>query len=204
MKKDKFLEKILNTKSKHQKEMSDIVVNALQEGEALVQKLQSEEANVKPKFPERVSDAIASFGGSWPFIIVFFLFIAFWMIINLDDEKGNFDPYPFILLNLILSCLAAVQAPIILMSQNRKEKRDRARAEDDYLINLKAELESRLTNKKLDFLINEQINHLTEIQEFQIERMNNILTQMKKVAGYNKNKMPSVDKKTQDAKNPPI
>lgn len=109
-------------------------------------------------FGERTADKIAEFGGSWTFIISFGIFIAFWISINvwLFLNKG-FDPYPFILLNLLLSCLAALQAPVIMMSQNRQEQKDRERAKSDYQINLRAELEIRLLHEKLDYVI-QQLN----------------------------------------------
>lgn len=112
------------------------------------------ESGQKPTFGERLADKIAEFGGSWTFIISFGLFITGWISINvwLFLNKG-FDPYPFILLNLILSCLAALQAPVIMMSQNRQEQKDRERAKNDYEINLRAELEIRLLHEKLDFVI---------------------------------------------------
>lgn len=112
------------------------------------------ESGQKSTFGERVADKIAEFGGSWTFIISFGLFIMVWISANvwLLQNKG-FDPYPFILLNLILSCLAALQAPVIMMSQNRQEQKDRERAKNDYEINLRAELEIRLLHEKLDFVI---------------------------------------------------
>ncbi|AEI49075.1 protein of unknown function DUF1003 [Runella slithyformis DSM 19594] len=114
----------------------------------------SMESGQKPTFGERLADKIAEFGGSWTFIISFGFFILVWITANvwLLLNKG-FDPYPFILLNLILSCLAALQAPVIMMSQNRQEQKDRERAKNDYEINLRAELEIRLLHEKLDFVI---------------------------------------------------
>lgn len=114
----------------------------------------SDEAKQKSTFGERLADKIAEFGGSWTFIISFGFFIMVWISANvwLLLNKG-FDPYPFILLNLILSCLAALQAPVIMMSQNRQEQKDRERAKSDYEINLRAELEIRLLHEKLDFVI---------------------------------------------------
>ncbi|HCA83180.1 MAG TPA: hypothetical protein DEP18_05285, partial [Flavobacteriales bacterium] len=119
---------------------------------------------------ERIADKVASFGGSWTFIIIFFSFLIIWMAINvwILSEKV-FDPYPFILLNLILSCLAAIQAPIIMMSQNRQEQKDRLRAEHDYKINLKAELEIKLINEKIDHLLIHQNQKLLEIQAIQAD-----------------------------------
>jgi uncharacterized membrane protein len=124
----------------------------------------------KLTFGERLSDRIASFGGSWRFIILFGAVLLVWIALNaVFLVNRGFDPYPFILLNLILSCLAAIQAPIIMMSQNRAEARDRLRAENDYKINLKAELEIRHLHEKIDHLLRRQYNRLFEIQQIQIE-----------------------------------
>src|SRR5207253_1421499 len=124
---------------------------------------------------KRLSDHIASFGGSWRFISLFGAVLFGWIILNaiLLLNRG-FDPYPFILLNLILSCLAAIQAPIIMMSQNRAEARDRLRAENDYKVNLKAELEIRHLHEKIDHLLRRQYNRLFEIQQIQIELLQEI------------------------------
>lgn len=119
-------------------------------------------------FGERLADHVASFGGSWKFLITFAVILAVWMTINVAGAT-SFDPYPFILLNLVLSCLAAVQAPVIMMSQQRQEAKDRARARNDYQVNLKAELEIRHLHEKLDHLVNRQWQRLAEIQEVQIE-----------------------------------
>jgi uncharacterized membrane protein len=130
---------------------------------------------------QKVADKVADFGGSWKFIIFFVAFIILWILANIYIlyNKG-FDPYPFILLNLILSCLAALQAPIIMMSQNRQEEKDRERARKDYLINLKSELEIRMLHEKMDHLIRHQQEELIEIQKIQIEMMNDILNRMSK------------------------
>jgi uncharacterized membrane protein len=130
---------------------------------------------------ERVADKVASFGGSWTFILTFFSFIIFWMILNiLFISSKPFDPYPFILLNLILSCLAAIQAPIIMMSQNRQEQKDRQRSEHDYKINLKAELEIKILGEKIDHLLVHQNKKLLEIQEVQIDYLEDVLKEIKK------------------------
>ena len=124
---------------------------------------------------ERMADQIADFGGSWIFISLFGGFILVWIVINtIVLLVRPFDPYPFILLNLMLSCLAAVQAPIIMMSQNRQESRDRLRSENDYRVNLKAELEIRQLHEKLDHLLQHQWERLVEIQQIQIELMNEL------------------------------
>ncbi|MCK0135135.1 DUF1003 domain-containing protein [Arenibacter sp. S6351L] len=131
-------------------------------------------------FGQRLADKVASFGGSWRFIILFGIFIIIWMVINIVFllDKG-FDPYPFILLNLILSCLAALQAPVIMMSQNRQEEKDRERAKQDYMVNLKAELEIRILHEKLDHLIMHQQQELLNIQQVQVEMMEDIMRQIK-------------------------
>ncbi len=129
----------------------------------------------KLRLGERLADQIADFGGSWTFICAFGGFIVVWVLINtLVLIVRPFDPYPFILLNLFLSCLAALQAPIIMMSQNRQEARDRLRSENDYRVNLKAELEIRHLHEKLDHLLQHQWERLMEIQQIQLELMNEL------------------------------
>ena len=129
----------------------------------------------KLTFGERLSDRIAKFGGSWKFLITFGAVILIWIAFNgIMLATRAFDPFPFILLNLVLSCLAAVQAPVIMMSQNRSEARDRLRAENDYKVNLKAELEIRHLHEKLDHLLRRQYNRLFEIQQIQIELLEEI------------------------------
>ena len=121
---------------------------------------------------EVLSDHLASFGGSWAFLISFFTVLLIWMGVNLfKGEASAFDPYPFILLNLVLSCIAAIQAPIIMMSQKRQEAKDRLRAFNDYRVNLKAELEIRHLHEKMDYLISKQWQRLAEIQQMQLEIM---------------------------------
>jgi uncharacterized membrane protein len=130
-------------------------------------------------FGQRIADKVASFGGSWTFIISFGVFILIWICLNIIWLQNKaFDPYPFILLNLILSCLAALQAPVIMMSQNRQEEKDRERAKKDYMINLKSELEIRALHEKIDHLIMDQQQELLEIQKTQIDMMRDILTQI--------------------------
>ncbi|AOO81257.1 DUF1003 domain-containing protein [Bosea vaviloviae] len=119
---------------------------------------------------ERLSDGLAKFGGSWSFLISFGMVLVVWMAINAIIGEGKaFDPYPFILLNLLLSCIAAIQAPIIMMSQKRQEEKDRLRSSNDYQVNLKAELEIRHLHEKMDHLITRQWQRLAEIQQVQLE-----------------------------------
>ena len=118
-----------------------------------------------------ISDKVARFGGSWSFIVSFFIILVVWILFNtFAPMRDDFDPYPFILMNLVLSCIAALQAPIIMMSQNRKDEKDRKRSENDYLINLKAELEIRGLNQKVDLLLEEQITllHANQTDQMQV------------------------------------
>jgi uncharacterized membrane protein len=118
---------------------------------------------------------VADFGGSWNFIGLFALVLVVWMAFNVwVASRAVFDPYPFILLNLVLSCVAALQAPIIMMSQKRQEAKDRLRAENDYRVNLKAELEIRNLHEKVDHLITRQWERLAEIQQIQLEIMQDL------------------------------
>jgi uncharacterized membrane protein len=150
------------------------VIESLHQHEILSSDL-SKQFEKKLTFGERLSDHIAEFGGSWKFLITFGAVLLIWIAINgVLLVTHAFDPYPFILLNLILSCLAAVQAPIIMMSQNRAEARDRLRAENDYKVNLKAELEIRHLHEKIDHLLRRQYNRLFEIQQIQIELLEEI------------------------------
>src|SRR5438067_7383674 len=145
------------------------VIESLEQHEILSSDI-SKQFERKLTFGERLSDHIAEFGGSWKFLISFGAVLVVWIAINgVILVTHAFDPYPFILLNLILSCLAAVQAPIIMMSQNRAEARDRLRSENDYKVNLKAELEIRHLHEKIDHLMRKQYNRLFEIQQIQIE-----------------------------------
>ncbi len=126
-------------------------------------------------FGERLADRLADFAGSWTFLICFAFFMAAWIAMNsLVMYRHPVDPYPFILLNLLLSCLAAIQAPIIMMSQNRQEARDRLRAQHDYQVNLKAELEIRHLNEKLDHLLSRQWERLVQIQKLQIDMLSEL------------------------------
>ena len=150
------------------------VIQSLEQHEILSADI-STQFEKKLTFGERLSDHIAEFGGSWKFLIAFGAVLIGWIVLNaLLLLNRGFDPYPFILLNLILSCLAAVQAPIIMMSQNRAEARDRLRAENDYKVNLKAELEIRHLHEKIDHLLRRQYNRLFEIQQIQIELLQEI------------------------------
>ncbi|MQS98377.1 DUF1003 domain-containing protein [Companilactobacillus halodurans] len=135
---------------------------------------------------QRMADAVAKFGGSWGFIIVFTVILVIWMAINIVHLFGiNFDPYPFILLNLFLSCVAAIQAPIIMMSQNRQADRDRFDSENDYKTNTKSEMEIRILHKKLDQLNEVQWPHILDIQKMQIEVLSEIENEIQSLKANN-------------------
>lgn len=170
------------------KEINDLtqlektVVEKLTDHKILTDQLDDEDLGPMT-FGQKIADKIASFGGSWTFILSFLGFIMVWIGSNLYIllNKG-FDPYPFILLNLILSCLAALQAPVIMMSQNRQEEKDRLRSKNDYMINLKSELELRILHDKLDHLIVHQQQDMMEMQQTQIEMLNEVTSALKKLA----------------------
>lgn len=156
------------------------VMDAIKNNSILSENIQ-DELESKLTFGQRLADKVAAFGGSWTFIITFFSFIVIWMAINVWVLATKpFDPFPFILLNLILSCLAAIQAPIIMMSQNRQEQKDRQRGEHDYKINLKAELEIKLLSEKIDHLLVHQNKKLLEIQELQTDYLEDLMNEIRK------------------------
>lgn len=153
--------------------LNQLVVEAVEEEKLLSDKLFSFE-DTNPSFASKVSDRIAKFGGSWYFIASFCGVMVVWIAINIWLLDKPFDPFPFILLNLLLSTIAALQAPVIMMSQNRKEEKDRQRAINDYMINLKAEIEVRNIDRKIDLLIAEQMKTMFEIQNLQLEMIKEI------------------------------
>jgi uncharacterized membrane protein len=167
-------EDLLKSGDDQLKKLQKIVQQAIDEEKLIVDNLLHQPKEVLSK-GQTISDKVASFGGSWYFIIIFSLLLFVWVLFNtLTPKKFEFDPYPFILMNLVLSGIAALQAPIIMMSQNRKEEKDRMRSENDYLINLKAELEVRSLHQKIDLLLEEQIKILFESQARQLEILKNI------------------------------
>jgi uncharacterized membrane protein len=164
-------------------ELSDLeqtVLASLKDNTTLTDKIDGDDKQTLT-IGQKIADKVATFGGSWTFIISFGLFIFVWISINVFwFVNKSFDPYPFILLNLILSCLAALQAPVIMMSQNRQEEKDRERARKDYMINLKSELEIRTLHEKIDHFLVDQQQELLEVQRTQIEMMKGILTRIDK------------------------
>jgi len=167
----RYVEEILREEHGEYTELDREVVESIAKQDTIA-------ANVEDDFEEhrtvgqRLSDGLAGFGGSWAFLISFGVVLVVWMAINAAIGEGKaFDPYPFILLNLVLSCIAAVQAPIIMMSQKRQESKDRLRSLNDYQVNLKAELEIRHLHEKMDHLVTRQWQRLAEIQQVQLEML---------------------------------
>jgi uncharacterized membrane protein len=166
-----YVEELLQQEHGEFSELDREVAQSIARQETIAENTE-EEYDEQRTFGERLSDELASFGGSWSFLIAFFVILAIWMAYNLvRGDKSAFDPYPFILLNLVLSCIAAIQAPVIMMSQKRQEGKDRQRSFNDYRVNLKAELEIRHLHEKIDYLISRQWQRLSEIQQVQIEML---------------------------------
>ena len=160
----RYLENFLVREVGELTELEETVLSNVHERRTLTDKVEDQEQTLT--LGQRWADHIASFGGSWTFILLFFGIILGWILLNVAVlRRPGFDPYPFFLLNLLLSCLAALQAPIIMMSQNRQEEKDRERAKKDYMINLKAELELRVMHEKLDHLAQQHAQAAQQVAE---------------------------------------
>ncbi|WP_159730480.1 DUF1003 domain-containing protein [Sphingobacterium sp. 18053] len=186
--KETYISEFLKDESGQLSQLDQQVINSFKENKVISASLDGD--NKEPvSVGDRVADKVAEFGGSWTFIISFVLFLIVWIAANFFwlNNKG-FDPYPFILLNLILSCVAALQAPVIMMSQNRQEDKDRERARNDYMVNLKAELEIRELHEKIDHLIIRKEQELVEVQRDQVEKLSFLLKKMEKIEEAFKNK----------------
>lgn len=171
-----YVRNLLETQVGDLTKLDEEVVESLHKHEVLSERPLSETEEVQQlTFGQRVADKIADFGGSWTFISSFCVFLGLWIVINAGVLLARpFDPYPFILLNLMLSFLASLQAPVIMMSQNRQEARDRQRAEGDYKVNLKAELEIRHLHEKMDYLLHQHTTRLMEVQQIQIDLLRDL------------------------------
>ena len=177
-----YLHKLMQTENTQIAKLHKIVEESLEEESLLTRKLLEDDDSKKLTYGERLADKVAQFGGSWTFIMSFGAVLLLWITSNSILLGGKaFDPYPYILLNLVLSCIAALQAPVIMMSQNRKETKDRERAEDDYLINLKSEIEIRHLHRKIDLSIVDQYQHLCDIQQKQLELLETLQDRLNKM-----------------------
>ena len=171
---DKEKKQMLSEENEHIQKLHQIVTDSINEEKLIIQNLANPPLETLTS-GQKISDKVARFGGSWRFIILFGVILTLWIIFNVIAlGRLRFDPYPFILMNLILSCIAALQAPIIMMSQNRVEEKDRMRSENDYLINLKAEMQIRSMHQKMDLLLEEQIKTLFESQAKQFDLLKQI------------------------------
>ena len=176
---EKYISEFLNKKLGNLTEVEKQVIQSVSKNTMISTEVEEDEKEIT--FGQKLADKVAEFGGSWGFIIFFMTFLVAWILLNIFWLSNHgFDPYPFILLNLILSCIAAIQAPVIMMSQNRQEEKDRERAKKDYKINLKSELEIRELHEKIDHLIIHYQQDLLEIQKTQIDLLENILHNVKK------------------------
>jgi len=178
---EKHLENFLTNQIGELSQLEKTVLSSLKDQSTLSDKIDGDD-NLSATLGQRIADKVATFGGSWTFIISFSIFLLLWILTNIFwlANKG-FDPYPFILLNLILSCIAAMQAPVIMMSQNRQEEKDRERAKNDYMVNLKSELEIRMLHEKIDHLILSQQQEVLEVHKDQMEMMSDIIDRLKKL-----------------------
>ena len=176
---EKYISEFLNKKLGNLTEVEKQVIQSVSKNTMISTEVEEDEKEIT--FGQKLADKVAEFGGSWGFIIFFMTFLVAWILLNVFWlSHHGFDPYPFILLNLILSCIAAIQAPVIMMSQNRQEEKDRERSKKDYKINLKSELEIRELHEKIDHLIIHYQQDLLEIQKTQIDLLENILHNVKK------------------------
>lgn len=163
------MERLLEDEKGELSELEEQVIRSIREEEILTENI-NEEFEQGLTFGDRISDKIAEFGGSWRFILSFCGVLLVWIAVNtVVLTRRPFDPFPYILLNLLLSCVAALQAPVIMMSQNRQETKDRLRSENDYRVNLKSELEIRVLNERMEHLLKKQWQRLLEIQEIQTD-----------------------------------
>jgi uncharacterized membrane protein len=175
---DKINEEMTSQEDEFISKLHKIVNDTILEQDLIINNLLHPPKEILSK-GQKLSDRIARFGGSWKFIIFFLVIIVIWIGYNvIAIGRKEFDPYPFILMNLLLSCMAALQAPVIMMSQNRKEEKDRMQSENDYLINLKAEVGIRGLHQKLDLLLGEQLKSLYDIQAKQLSMLHEISTKL--------------------------
>jgi uncharacterized membrane protein len=177
-----IIKDLLQTEDAHLRRLNELVAQSMTEEQSIVQNLMNppEESFTRGQL---ISDKVARFGGSWAFILSFLGVLVVWIIFNaVSLTQPHFDPFPFILLNLVLSCVAAIQATVIMMSQNRKEEKDRQRAENDYMVNLKSELELRNLHQKVDLLQTEQMHKLMEVQIIQLRLLEKLNRKVKNQA----------------------
>ncbi|MEJ7739380.1 MAG: DUF1003 domain-containing protein [Chitinophagaceae bacterium] len=176
---DKFIDQLFEQENVQIQKLHDIVKQTVDDEKLIIENLLHPPNEILTRGQD-FSDKVARFVGSWAFILTFMIILVCWILFNtLTPNRDQFDKYPFILMNLILSCVAALQAPIIMISQNRQEEKDRKRSQNDYLINLKSELEIRSLHQKMDLLLEEQLKSLHDIQLKQLELLKEINEKIK-------------------------
>ena len=178
------LKELMDSESLRVQQLGALVKESIDEEEMLSSKLLELERDERLTLGQKIADKVADFGGSWVFIVSFMFLVVLWISLNtIWATNQKFDPYPFILLNLILSCIAALQAPVIMMSQNRQEDKDRQRSRFDFMVNLKAELEIRGLHRKIDLLIPDEMKTLFQVQQTQVELLLKIQSQLDERTG---------------------
>lgn len=176
-----YIKQLISKDSASMNQVNQEIIEKIRQDQTITHNV-NDALKKKATIGEKAADSIAKFGGSWPFILLFIFILIVWITLNsINWFIKPFDSYPFILLNLALSCLAAIQAPIIMMSQNRQAARDRAEADNDYRVNLKAELEISLLHDKLDFLMANQLQQLLEFQQLQVELISQLQEQIEEM-----------------------
>jgi len=177
----KDVDKFRALEQAHRAKLRTIVEESIKEEKLINQNLQEPDVETLT-LGQRLADKVADFGGSWRFIITFSAILLVWVTFNSIALSLQFDPFPFILMNLFLSTIAAFQGPFIMMSQNRQDEKDRTRAENDYLVNLKAEMGIRNLHQKIDLMVKEQMKTLYEAQGEQLALLKKIDEKLMKSA----------------------
>lgn len=181
----KYLQELLDSENERGSKLHEIVEAAVKEHSLLTESLSKKDEDENEKLPlgDKISTKVARFVGSWAFVISFCIVFFSWVIINTTEIffKIHFDRFPFDILKITLTCIASIQGPLIMMSQNRSAKKDKQRNENQYLINLKAEIEVRNLHQKIDLLMKEQVKNLLEVQKIQLDLIEKLYVKLDKI-----------------------
>lgn len=185
----KYLQELLDSEHSHSDQLHEIVEAAIREHSLLTESLSKQHESEKMSFGDRIATKVARFVGSWAFVISFIVIFGSWIFLNTAETflHIHFDPYPYDVIKLTLSCISAIQAPLIMMSQNRQARKARQRSDNQYLINLKAEIDLRNLHQKMDLLMKQQIKNLLEVQKIQLDLMEKMYVKMDKLKDFNSN-----------------
>ncbi len=183
----KYLQELLDSENERGDKLHQIVTSAIKEHSLLTESLSNQNEDEHLSVGDRISTRVAKFVGSWAFVISFCIIFGTWIALNSVEVlfKFHFDPFPYDIIKLTLSCIASIQAPLIMMSQNRQAKKERKRNENQYLINLKAEIEVRNLHKKMDLLMKDQVRNLLEVQKIQLDLMEKLYVKVDKLKDRN-------------------